>query len=581
MKKFIYIGILLTSMAGFSQQPVLSGKDLIDSDKLSNLTSTKDQGRITLENVDGKEVMTLTTIEQPKFIYSLASALPINKESATKGTVFLLSFDGKTTASSEETGEAKLLIQLRQTDSFKENLDRTLNIGSTWKRYNIPFEATENISKKDLGIVLQYGFQPQAVALKNIKFEIFEKGTQLADLPKTAVTYKGMEPDAEWRQKANQRIEHLRKSDYQVTITKDGKPVEDASIEASLVRHAFPFGATMHAEEILNDPNQYDRFKKAFGLTVLGNDLKIKSWARKSNRKRTLKAIDQLNADGITVKGHVLMWPGFQYNTDEVEANKDNPEKVKEIVRKHIWSVLAATEGKISHWDVVNEAYTNKDFQNIMGGEEFLYEAFKIVKNKAPQVKRFVNEYGIISKGGIDTQKQQWYYDYIKRVDENVPDAIQGVGIQSHMGTDLTSPERVVELLNYYATLGKPISISEFTMDEQDPAVREQYTRDFMIAAFSHPNVAEFMFWGFQEDGRGKVDIYEKDGTIGEMGKAYFSLVDGDWKSSLSRKRTNDQPIASRGFNGLYQYTVTVDGETKTGYFEVKNQKMNDIKIEL
>lgn len=575
MNKYFYILIAIFSTMACAQQP--KGRDLLQSERLSSMSSRDAAGKITYEN----DVLSVTTVEQPKFIYKLANTLPIKKEKVSKDAVVLLSFEGKTTKSSEETGEAKLLIQLRQSDSFKDNLDRTLNIGSVWKQYYIPFQATQNISKDELAVVLQFGFQPQELALKNIKFEVFPKNTALENLPKTEVTYLGMEPDAEWRKIANARIEKLRKSDFNISVTKDGIPVENAQVDIELVRHSFPFGATMHAEEILNDKDQYERFKKAFGLTVLGNDLKIKRWSNKSRRKQTMKAIDMLRADNIAVKGHVLMWPGFQYNSDEVKANKNNPEKVKEIVRKHMWSILAATDGKISHWDVVNEAYTNKDFQNLMGGEEFLYEAFKIVKNKAPQVTRFVNEYGIISKGGIDTQKQQWYYDYIKRVDAHVPGAIQGIGIQSHMGTDLTPPERVIEILSYYATLGKPISISEFTMDEKDPAVREQYTRDFMIAAFSHPNVAEFMFWGFQEDGREKVDIYEKDGTIGEMGKAYFSLVDKEWKTTLSRKLTNNKPINSKGFHGLYQYTVTVDGEEKTGYFEVQNQKMNDIKIEL
>ncbi|MGJ8683637.1 MAG: endo-1,4-beta-xylanase [Nonlabens sp.] len=575
MKKYLYLLIAICSIAACAQQP--ERRDLLQSDRLASLYSRDKAGEINFE----EETLYLKTIEQPKFIYKLTTTLPIKKERVSKNAVVLLSFEGKTNESSEETGEAKLLIQLRQSDSFKENLDRTLNIGSVWKKYYIPFQATQNISKDDLAVVFQFGFQPQELALKNIKFEVFPQNTALEDLPKTEVTYIGMEMDAEWRKIAQARIEKLRKSDFNITVSKNGQPVEKANVQVELVRHSFPFGATMHAEELLKDKDQYERFKKVFGLTVLGNDLKIKRWSSKSRRKQTMKAIDMLRADNIAVKGHVLMWPGFQYNSDEVKANKNNPEKVKELVRKHMWNVLAATNGKISHWDVVNEAYTNKDFQNLMGGEEFLYEAFKITKNKAPQVTRFVNEYGIISKGGIDTQKQQWYYDYIKRVDEHVPGAVQGIGIQSHMGTDLTPPERVIEILSFYATLGKPISISEFTMDEQDPVVREQYTRDFMIAAFSHPNVAEFMFWGFQEDGRGKVDIYEKDGTIGEMGKAYFSLVDKDWKTTLSRKLTKKESIESRGFHGLYQYAVTVDGETKTGYFEVKNQKMNEIKIEL
>ena len=196
-------------------------------------------------------------------------------------------------------------------------------------------------------------------------------------------------------------------------------------------------------------------------------------------------------------------------------------------------------------------------------------------------MRRFTNEYGIISKGGIDTQKQQWYYDFIKRIDENTGGLVQGIGIQSHMGSDLTPPERVLEILSFYATLGKQISISEFTMDIQDAKVREQYTRDFMIAAFSHPNVSEFLFWGNTEDGRGKSDIFTKDNDIGIMGKAYFSLVHDAWNTNLNAKTSEEGIISGRGFFGTYEYTFVEDGKVVTGTFQVQPKQTNFYKIEL
>ena len=216
-----------------------------------------------------------------------------------------------------------------------------------------------------------------------------------------------------------------------------------------------------------------------------------------------------------------------------------------------------------------------------MGGEDFLYDAYAMVQSLQPEVKRFTNEYGIISKGGIDEQKQQWYYEYIKRVDAHVPGAVQGVGIQSHMGSDLTPPEKVLSILSYYATLGKQISISEFTMDIQEPEIREQYTCDFMRVAFSHPNVSEFMFWGFQDDGRGKVDIYEKDGSLGAMGRAYFSLINGEWTTVFSAKANKNGTVKGRGFYGLYEYAIEQDGVLKKGYLEVFPQKSNTIEIKI
>lgn len=577
---FFIIQLLLINAICYTQET--KGIELINNEEIKNINTKNPKSNISITKNDaGLYELLVESLEQPKFIYNLSTNIPLNKSDYNKGRVFLLSFKAKTVTASLETGEAKAVFILNQTNDYKGYIDVTQSISSDWQTYYIPYKANQNIKKENLGVTIHYGYKPQSFLLKDISFKVFPEGTPLKSLPKTKIVYTGMEPNAQWRVEANKRIEAIRKGNFTLNVSNNGKPLENIKVQITLKEHAFPFGAMLKAKNIINDKTQYKNFKDLFNLTVLGNDLKIKGWANRKNRPTTLKALELLQKDKITTKGHVLMWPGFNYNTKEVKENKKNPEKVKEIVRNHINSILEGTKGKISHWDVVNETYTNRDFQNIMGGEEFLYEAFEIAKKKAPYAKRFTNEYGIISKGGIDTKKQKWYYDYIKRVDENTGNAIQGIGIQSHIGSDLTPPEKVFEVLGYYATLGKQISISEFTMDIKEPKIREQYTRDFMIAVFSHPNVSEFMFWGFKEDKKGKVDIYTKNNEIGAMGKAYLSLVYKDWKTSLNAKTDTKGSISSRGFYGFYEYTILVKGKEVVGTFQVKPKNKNVIKINL
>ncbi|WP_452224020.1 endo-1,4-beta-xylanase [Lacinutrix chionoecetis] len=558
------------------------GEDLIDYKKIEFLNTKGDFSNITKSMDDaGNLQFLIETKEEPKFIYNCATNVPIHQKGYKKGTVFLLSFKAKTVSASLETGEAKALFIFKQLDSYKGNKDYTQSFSSDWQTYYLPFEADRYIKKEHLGIVMQYGYRPQSFLIKDIKFEVFPEETKLESLPKTKITYAGMEGDAKWRIDANQRIEAIRKGDFKVQFYKNEKPIANKEINVKLVNHAFPFGARMAAEDIVNNTDDYKNFKKAFNSLVLGNDLKIKHWVREDKRKETLEALEILKTDGYPVKGHVLIWPGFNYLTKEVRENKDNPEKVTQIIASHVSNILDATKGQITHWDVVNEAYTNRDLQKITGSEEILYNGFRTIAAKQPNVRRFTNEYGIISKGGIDTQKQQWYYDFIKRIDDNTGGLVQGIGIQSHIGSDLTPPERVLEILSYYATLGKQISISEFTMDVQDEKVREQYTRDFMIAAFSHPNVSEFLFWGNTEDGRKKSDIFTKDNNIGVMGKAYFSLVHDAWKTNLNGTTSENGLVVGRGFYGLYEYSFVDDGKVFTGTFQVKPRQANVYKIEL
>lgn len=581
MKQQLFFLLLLSALFGFSQNTA-NGIDIIDSEQIASFKFSKDQGFISSSRDDnGELVFTVETTEQPKFIYNLAARVPTKHRNYKEGQVFLLSFQAKTLASSLETGEARVLWLFRQSESYKDNLTTTLSISSEWQTYHVPFKATRNISEDAFRLVLQFGFKPQSFQIKGIQFLEMPKNTDVDDLPKTKITYQGMEEGAAWRLAAINRIEKIRKGDVSIQFLNKGKPIQNQAINIKLVRHAFPFGAAATADEINNKPEFYNHFKKTFNHIVLANDLKIKSWRWEPKREATLRALETLSKDGYKTKGHVLIWPGFNYLTPNIKANKDNPEAVRKIMLDHVNAILDATKGKVSHWDVVNEAYTNRDLQKITGSEEILYDGFRILKSKQPKVLAYTNEYGIISKGGIDTEKQQWYYDYIKRVDENTNGLVDGIGIQCHMGSDLTPPQKVLRLLNFYASLGKKISISEFTMDIKDPEVREQYTRDFMIAALSHPSVSEFLFWGYVKDDREKVDIYNEDWSLGAMGKAYFSLVHDIWKTDLNGKTSIEGLVTGRGFYGDYEYSFVHNGELKTGRFELKPNVVNTIKIEL
>ncbi|AJR04900.1 endo-1,4-beta-xylanase [Siansivirga zeaxanthinifaciens] len=581
MKYFFYTLFLLLFNITFSQHN-LNGEDLIIAERLKFIDTKSEYGSVEkITNADGSLQMLFKTEKEPKFIYNLSANFPIEKSNYTKGRVFLLSFKAKTVTSSLETGEAKALFIFKQLDNYEGNIESTQTFSSNWQTYYIPFEANRYIKKSDLGIVMQYGFREQSFLLKDIRFESFPEGTKFEDLPKTEITYKGMEPDAVWRIEAKKRIQAIRQGRIALQFTKNNQPIANKTLNIKLVKHAFQFGAALNAQDVVEENFRYTRFKSAFNLAVFENDLKIKSWGSAKGKQRTLDAIAQLAKDSINIKGHVLIWPGFRYLIPEIEQNKNNPEKVKSLITEHVTSVLKETKGKISHWDVVNEAYTNTNLQKITGSEDLLYEGFRIAKAIEPNAKRFTNEYGIISKGGLDTQKQQWYYDYIKRIDAHTGGLVQGIGIQSHIGSDLTPPERVLEILAFYATLGKQIGISEFTMDIQEPKIREQYTRDFLIAAFSHPSVTEFLFWGYVENEKKKVDIFKPNGDIGAMGKAYFSLVNDEWKTNLVAETDANGAVSAIGYFGTYEYSFIDKGKVITGTFDLKPRQRDAIKIEL
>ena len=582
--KCLLVLLLLNLSVACAQKKTTSHKteiNIVDNTDLIAVRTIKEIGEISILDVHKDEdiIYRFETFKQPKFIYNLANNIPLHTDTYKKGSIFLLSFQAKSEKSSLETGEAKALWMFKQSPSYKHNLTTTLSLSSEWKMYYVPIQATRDIEKRDLGLIIQFGYRPQSFLIKNIKFEVFPAGTQLSDLPKTKITYQGMEANATWRIAANKRIEKIRKGDFTLQFIKNAKPIAHKNIQITLKKHAFPFGAALGAKDVVDNTRAYQKFKESFSLLVFENDLKIKHWQFPEKREITLQALELTKSDDIKVKGHVLIWPGLNYLTQEIKDNKDNPGIVTTLIENHVRSILQKTKGKVSHWDVVNEVYTNKDLQKITGSEKILYDGFRTVKEKQPNSKRFTNEYGIISKGGIDTQKQQWYFDFIKRVDQNTDGLVDGIGIQSHMGSDLTAPKKVLEILNFYGKLNKDISISEFTMDVQEPEIREQYTRDFMIAAFSHPNVSEFLFWGFVDNKRHKVDIYTPDGKVGVMGKAYFDLVHDQWNTNLSIETNEKGTLKGQGFYGTYEYSLMLNNKLITGTFVFEPNAKNTFVI--
>lgn len=579
-KILFFACFFLTGLLAAQEIPTAKS-NLVNYQRLKVLGFEKEgQGNITNDKAANPKhtSLTVTTIEQPDFIYNLATKIPLKKTAIAAGETLLLSFEAKTNFSSLETGEARCQWILNVSDNRKEKVFKTLSISSDWQTYYIPFPIDEKISPKQLSLALQFGFPPQEFLIKKIELNLFDKSVAVADLPKTKITYQGMEEEALWRKTANERIEKFRKGDFELVFTRDGVAQKDIAVKVEMKEHHFSWGAAINAKKVVNDPLHLSHFSKTFNLAVFENDLKIKSWNREEKREQTLKAIDLLVAKDIDIKGHVLIWPGFRHLPKHYKKNENKPKKICNMMKGHVSDILTATKGKIDRWDVVNEAYTNTDLQRITGSEDILFHGFKKLRNTQPNVLRYTNEYGIISKGGLDTKKQEWYFKYIKRIDEATKNAVDGIGIQCHIGSDLTSPERVVAIIDYYAQLKKKISISEFTMEIKDSEIRKKYTEDFMTAAFSHPAVSEFLFWGYQRE---KADIFTEDWKIGIMGEAYFSLVHDKWKTKYNSETDTDGKISSRGFYGTYVFSYDLDGETRTGTFDLLPGAANQFEIKM
>jgi GH35 family endo-1,4-beta-xylanase len=583
--KFLNLILLLSSSFSLllAQEFPVGGENLILSEKLKNTKVDNEFGKIEMANAENTLALTATTIKQPKFVYNLSLRFPLQTRNIVPDQPLLLTFQARTLESSKETEEAKVAWIFRQTESSapKDVIEKSVSLSSKWQTYYLPFKALKTSNATDV-LAMHFGFTPQKFDIKNIQLLLYPVGFDFAKLPKTKITYAGMASNSKWRIEAEKRIEEIRKGYFSLSVNFKGKPIKNASISIQQKKHYFRFGTAVSTVDINTNPKYLETVEKLFNIVVFENDLKAKAWSNLNKQPATIDAINTLKSDGILVKGHALLWPGFQYLPEVYFENKNNPDKIKQLIDSHFKSILSQTKGKISHWDVVNEAYTNKDISTIFGSNEILFEAFRKAKSFDPNAKRYINEYGILSGGGINRTKQDWYFNFIKAIDSKTNGAIDGLGMQSHIGTDLTPPTTVIEVLNRFSTLNKEIAISEFSIDIlDDDDLRAQYTRDFMIAAFSIPAVKEYLFWGFYAPRHPKAALVDENYTLTKMGKAYRDLVFDTWNTKWEGKTNEKGEMAHRGFYGDYEYSLQYEGKEYKGTFALTPNDLTAIKINL
>src|SRR5258707_15381880 len=182
------------------------------------------------------------------------------------------------------------------------------------------------------------------------------------------------------------------------------------------------------------------------------------------------------------VRGHNVIWPAAQYLPTDVQnmlkAKPVDAAALRTRINNHIASVMGYTKGKVTEWDVLNEAYTNKDLQAVLGDGEMV-EWFRSARQADGSVKLYINDYNILEAGGYDLPHIKGYYGIIQNLlAAGAP--VDGIGLQSHFDSNLTPPSRVLELLDQFAGFGKDLQVTEFDVNIGDDQIQADYTRDFL-----------------------------------------------------------------------------------------------------
>lgn len=432
-----------------------------------------------------------------------------------------------------------------------------------WQEYPVLLITQEAIDTDRLQFTMLCGQQEQAWEISSVDLWSYPPDTDVSAFPRIRRTYEGREADAQWRKDALERIEKNRKADLHATLHDgEGQPLRRQEVTLELRRHAFGFGSAIPVQRLMENSADGEQFRKVvedhFSMVVFENDLKDYGWnqnlddAKKQKRNQQLdQALSWLQDRHIAVRGHYLMQTARPHNLQGKDAA---------TVRRHFLDSaserLAFVGNRVIEWDVINHpiAWAGADLLTRHAGLERIdREVFDLARSKTT-LPLYINEDQIF-RPGAQSDGTYLYLQSLKN--EGYP--VAGLGNQAHFDESyLPSPMEMLATTDRFAKVVPKQIITEYdivtTADEQLAA---DFTRDIMIATFSHPAYHGFLLWGFWEGSHWKPQAasWNRDWTIRPRGETFIDLVGRQWHTKVTVTTDENGKVAWRGFPGWYDVT--------------------------
>ncbi len=389
----------------------------------------------------------------------------------------------------------------------------------------------------------------------------------------------------------------------------DGNPVEDAEIKIEQTRHEFWFGCNTfmlkgYDSDELNHLYE-DRFRALFNLTVVPfywsdlepEDGKVRFAADSPfifRRPPPDLVLDWAEANGITTKGHTLIWDRFY-----PEWLPKNRKELADRIRRRFREIAERYSDRIKIWDVVNESLQRDN--DVLMPRDYVFWAFQQAAEFFPTTNQLIlNEATPYSWGSLRSGRPcphfVWDESPFYLLNQNLllrNAQLGGIGLQFHMfqpkedvaaRSDLhLNPTHLFNVMDQYARLGLPLQISEITIPAyQDlpngEELQAEITRALYRVWFSHPSVEAIVWWNLpdgqahRDEGHYRPGLVREDMSPKPVYEAMDSLINDEWRTRLT---LNGSMTAFKGFYG--DYTATCNGQTTA--FKLSKDSPNEVTV--
>lgn len=239
----------------------------------------------------------------------------------------------------------------------------------------------------------------------------------------------------------------------------------------------FPVGAAV-VKERLDEPLYAKTLKKDFSRLSSEGNFKFGTFQPSEGKFVFTKAdyiVNFAKQNNMVVHGHCLIWSHDGLQPQWLLNHKGGAKEFERLMKNHITTVMKHFKGKVTSWDVVNEAIAdNGTYKNSIWyrklGPDYVLKAFKFAQEADPSVKLFYNDYG-----------QEYGGKKYRKIMEIVSEAkkrgirIDGMGFQLHTVLRV-NVDLITNALATAAKEGLLCHISEF-----DVSVKYQQKKTFIL----------------------------------------------------------------------------------------------------
>jgi endo-1,4-beta-xylanase len=289
-----------------------------------------------------------------------------------------------------------------------------------------------------------------------------------------------------------------------------------ASLRAHAQRRGLRVGCAVAASD-LRDPRFCQLLAAQASIVVAENAMKFGALQAKPGTWEFADGdalVAFAHAHKIAVRGHNFVW---HENLPAWFASTVTRENARQVLTTHIRTVAGHYKGKISCWDVVNEAIRIEDgrpdglrkspwFELI--GPEYLELAYRTAHEADPHAKLTYNEYGIEDESEAETKKRAATLDLLKRL-KAAGAPIHALGIQSHLpAAGATYGPGLRQLIAAAQALGLEVYLTEMDVNddavdsddtaERDRRIAQVYT-DYLNVALENRAVKSILTWGLTD----------------------------------------------------------------------------------